>query len=106
MRKEQATKAWYTVKQTSLVHAWHKLLSDDADDIHFEGFEMCVAEVQIILLHCATSDFGNVDNDNIKKWIESDKTILVIELSLTRKFYRRLTGRRKGKMKRTVIRTC
>ena len=60
----------------SLTRPWHKLLSDDADDKCFEGFEnteTCVAETRLILLNCATADFGNVDDDNIKEWIESDK---------------------------------
>ena len=74
------SKAWDAVKQTSLIHAWHKLLSGNADDKDLET-ETCV-----VLLHCATANLGNVDDDNINEWIESDKIILVIEFSLRRNF--------------------
>ena len=33
------SKAWDAVKQILLIHAWHKLLSGEADDKDFEGFE-------------------------------------------------------------------
>lgn len=38
----------------------------------FQNTECFVAEMRLILLHCATADFRNVDEDNIKEWIESD----------------------------------
>ena len=52
-------------------------LSDDANDKVFEGFkntEACVPEMRLNLLHCATSDFGNV-NDLIilRSGFENDK---------------------------------
>ena len=60
------------MKQMSLIRTWYKLLSDDADDDDFENTDTLVAEMQLILLDCATVNLGN-DDYNIKERIGSEK---------------------------------
>lgn len=71
------SKAWDAVKQTTLIRAWNKLLgevSETQDDFQgFENTETTVAQMRLILMNCAVKEFENVDDENMKEWVESDK---------------------------------